>query len=241
MSENKTPAPINPYKALLETCVAGGVSRANQSFLQTLLMTFLAGAYIALGGFLAVRCGLGLSWDQWGSMGKFVFAAVFPLGLILTVICGADLFTGNAMTLTSARINNRVDWLAVLRSWTFAWLGNFIGALFVAYFLVWATGIIFEKVPTAAGVAAMPWAEGLVKLANSKTSLSFGEAFWRGVGCNWLVCLAVYLSYAAKDIAGKFWRCGFRQWPSLRWAWNTASPTCSSFRQPFLPVATRVT
>ena len=49
----------------------------------------------ALGGFLAVRCGLGLSWDQWGSMGKFVFAAVFPLGLILTVICGADLFTGN--------------------------------------------------------------------------------------------------------------------------------------------------
>ena len=107
------------------------------------------------------------------------------------------------MTLTSARINNRVDWLAVLRSWTFAWLGNFIGALFVAYFLVWATGIIFEKVPTAAGVAAMPWAEGLVKLANGKTSLSFGEAFWRGVGCNWLVCLAVYLSYAAKDITGK--------------------------------------
>ena len=76
-----------------------------------------------------------------GSSNKFVFAAVFPLGLILTVICGADLFTGNAMTLTSARINNRVDWLAVLRSWTFAWLGNFIGALFVAYFLVWATGI----------------------------------------------------------------------------------------------------
>ena len=100
MPENKTPAPSNPYKALLETCVAGGVSRANQSFLQTLLMTFLAGAYIALGGFLAVRCGLGLSWDQWGSMGKFVFAAVFPLGLILTVICGADLFTGNAMTVS---------------------------------------------------------------------------------------------------------------------------------------------
>ena len=87
MPDNKTAAPSNPYKALLETCVAGGVSRANQSFLQTLLMTFLAGAYIALGGFLAVRCGLGLSWDQWGSMGKFVFAAVFPLGLILTVIC----------------------------------------------------------------------------------------------------------------------------------------------------------
>lgn len=202
MPEQNTPTP-NAYKALLETCVAGGVSRARQSFLQTLLMTFLAGAYIALGGFLAVRCGLGLSWTDWGSMGKFIFAAVFPLGLILTVICGADLFTGNAMTLAGARYNGRVSWLELLRSWIFAWLGNFIGALFVSYFLVYCTGLIFEKMPAAAGLSAMPWADALVKLANGKTSLSFSEAFWRGVGCNWLVCLAVYLSYAAKDIAGK--------------------------------------
>ncbi len=202
MSENKASVPVNPYKALLETCVAGGLSRARQSFVQTLLLTFLAGAYIALGGFLAVRCGLGLSWAQWGSMGKFVFAAVFPLGLILTVICGADLFTGNAMTLASARINGRVNWLEVLRSWSFAWLGNFLGALFVAYFLVWSTGIIFEKT-SVGSLSVMPWADALVKLANGKTSLSFSEAFWRGVGCNWLVCLAVYLSYAAKEVAGK--------------------------------------
>ena len=202
MSENKASVPVNPYKALLETCVAGGLSRARQSFVQTLLLTFLAGAYIALGGFLAVRCGLGLSWAQWGSMGKFVFAAVFPLGLILTVICGADLFTGNAMTLASARINGPVNWLEVLRSWSFAWLGNFLGALFVAYFLVWSTGIIFEKT-SVGSLAVMPWADALVKLANGKTSLSFSEAFWRGVGCNWLVCLAVYLSYAAKEVAGK--------------------------------------
>lgn len=203
MNNKTTSPPSNPYKTLLETCVAGGVSRAKQSFLQTFLLTFLAGAYIALGGFLAVRCGLGLSWAQWGSMGKFIFAAVFPLGLVLTVICGADLFTGNAMTLTSARYNGRVGWLDVLRSWSFAWVGNFIGALFVAYFLVWSTGIIFEKAPAVAGLSAMPWADALVKLANGKTSLSFEEAFWRAVGCNWLVCLAVYLSYAAKDIAGK--------------------------------------
>lgn len=203
MNDKTSSPPSNPYKALLETCVAGGVSRAKQSFFQTFLLTFLAGAYIALGGFLAVRCGLGLSWAQWGSMGKFIFAAVFPLGLVLTVICGADLFTGNAMTLTSARYNGRVSWLDVFRSWSFAWIGNFIGALFVAYFLVWSTGIIFEKAPAVAGLSAMPWADALVKLANGKTSLSFWEAFWRAVGCNWLVCLAVYLSYAAKDIAGK--------------------------------------
>lgn len=199
MSEINTVAP-NPYKALMQSCVAGGVARAKQSFVQTLLLTFLAGAYIALGGFLAVRCGLALSWNEWGSMGKFIFAAVFPLGLILTVICGADLFTGNAMTLTGARWHGRVGYTDVARSWVFAWVGNFIGALFVAYCLVWATGLIFEKAP---GSGAMPWAETLVKLANGKTSLSFGEAFWRAVGCNWLVCLAVYLSYAAKETAGK--------------------------------------
>lgn len=203
MPEQTNPAPTNPYKALLESSVAGGVGRSKQTFLQTLLLTFLAGAYIALGGFLAVRCGLGLSWTHFESMGKFMFAAVFPLGLILTVICGADLFTGNAMTLASARYNNRVSWLDLLRSWSFAWVGNFLGALFVAYFLVWSTGLIFEKAPSVTGGLFMPWAEALVKLANGKTSLGFGEAFWRGVGCNWLVCLAVYLSYAAKDTAGK--------------------------------------
>lgn len=203
MNEKKPSAPSNPYKSLLEASVAGGISRAKQSLPQTFLLTFLAGAYIALGGFLAVRCGLGLSWAQWGSIGKFIFAAVFPLGLVLTVICGADLFTGNAMTLTSARYNGRISWLDVFRSWGLAWIGNFIGALFVAYFLVWSTGIIFEKTPSAVGLSPMPWADALVKLANGKTSLSFGEAFWRAVGCNWLVCLAVYLSYAAKEVSGK--------------------------------------
>lgn len=209
MSEIKPASPSNPYKALFESCVAGGIARSRQGFMQTLLLTFLAGAYIALGGFLAVRCGLGLSWAQWGSMGKFVFAAVFPLGLILTVICGADLFTGNAMTLTGARCNGSVRWLDVLRSWSFAWIGNFIGALFVAYFLVWSTGIIFEKAPAAAGLSVMPWADALVKLANGKTALPFADAFWRGVGCNWLVCLAVYLGYAAKETAGKMFALWF--------------------------------
>ena len=171
--------------------------------LQTAALTFLAGAYIALGGFLAVRCGLALPWDVWGSMGKFIFAAVFPLGLMLVVICGADLFTGNCMTLAAAGLQKEVGFKASFLSGLYAWIGNFAGALFVAVCMVWATGLIFDKAPAVAGMSAMPWADALVKLANAKTSLGFMEAFWRAVGCNWLVCLAVYAAYAAKEVAGK--------------------------------------
>lgn len=195
--------PSTGYRALLVTAAEGGIGRTRQSMLQTAALTFLAGAYIALGGFLAVRCGLALPWDVWGSMCKFIFAAVFPLGLMLVVICGADLFTGNCMTLAAAGLQKEVGFKASFLSGLYAWIGNFAGALFVAVCMVWATGIIFDKAPAVAGMSAMPWADALVKLANAKTSLGFMEAFWRAVGCNWLVCLAVYAAYAAKEVAGK--------------------------------------
>lgn len=192
----------NGYQALLATAAIGGIGRTKQTALQTAALTFLAGAYIALGGYLAVRCGLALPWDVWGSMGKLVFAAVFPLGLMLVVICGADLFTGNCMTLTAAKTQGEIGIGQSFLSGAYSWIGNFAGALFVAVCLVWASGLIFEKAGIGSA-ATMPWADGLVKLANGKTSLSFMEAFWRAVGCNWLVCLAVYASYAAKEVAGK--------------------------------------
>lgn len=195
--------PSTGYRALLVTAAEGGIGRTRQTLLQTAALTFLAGAYIALGGFLAVRCGLALPWEVWGSMGKFIFAAVFPLGLMLVVVCGADLFTGNCMTLAAARLQKEISIKDSFLSGLYAWLGNFAGALFVAVCMVWATGLIFDKAPAAAGMSSMPWADALVKLANAKTSLGFMEAFWRAVGCNWLVCLAVYAAYAAKEVADK--------------------------------------
>lgn len=183
---------------LIDTAAAGGATRASQTLPATLAMSFLAGAYIALGGFLAVRCGAMLPWEVWGSMGKLVFAMVFPLGLMLTVICGADLFTGNCLSLTAAWERKTVSILEATRSGVLSWIGNFAGALFVAWAMAVASGLIFE---TAGNT--MPWAASLVKLANAKTALPFDEAFWRAVGCNWLVCLAVFAAYSAKDTAGK--------------------------------------
>ena len=190
---------IKSGKELLLTASQSGLSRTKQSPLATAGLTFLAGAYIALGAFLAVRAGLALPWEIWGGMGKLIFASVFPVGLMLVVICGADLFTGNCMTLTLARHDQKITFSQSLCSGFYSWIGNFVGAIFVAYVLVYSSGLIFET--TNGGT--MPWAEGIVKLANSKTNLSFWEAFIRAVGCNWLVCLAVYSAYSANTTSGK--------------------------------------
>ncbi len=200
---------VTGYATLLQTAVNGGISRTRQRPVLTAALTFLAGAYIALGGFLAVRCGLALPWEIWGSMSKFIFAAVFPLGLMLVVLCGADLFTGNCMTLAAARYQKDISIPLAFASGVWAWIGNFAGALFVAVAIVWASRLIFETAPGADGTLVMPWANSLVKLANAKTSLGFWEAFWRAVGCNWLVCIAVYASYAVKDGAGKIFALWF--------------------------------
>ncbi|WP_289077964.1 formate/nitrite transporter family protein, partial [uncultured Parasutterella sp.] len=87
---------------ILDATVRMGASKAGQSPLSRAANTFLAGMYSAIGGFLAIRVGLTLPWETWGGFGKFMFGAVFPLGLMLVVLCGADLFTGSCMTLTTA-------------------------------------------------------------------------------------------------------------------------------------------
>lgn len=187
---------------LLDSIAGGGSNRTKQGFAATFALTFLAGAYVALGGFLAIRCASALPLDIWGSMTKLIFAAVFPLGLMLVVICGADLFTGNCMSLAAAVYHKKISIAAACKSIAYSWGGNFIGALFVAYFMAYASGLIFETMKVG-GQVTMPWANSIVSIANGKCALSFGDAFWRAVGCNWLVCLAVYAAAAAEDISGK--------------------------------------
>lgn len=187
---------------ILDSIVGGGVSKTKQTFVATCGLTFLAGAYIALGGFLAIRCAAALPLNIWGSMAKVVFASVFPLGLMLVIVCGADLFTGNCMSLAAAKYHKDISVFSLCKSGVYSWIGNFIGALFVAYFMAYASGLIFETMKVG-GQSTMPWANSVVGIANGKCTLSFWDAFWRAVGCNWLVCLAVYAAAAAEDIGGK--------------------------------------
>ena len=143
---------------ILNATVSMGVSKANQCWIARAANTLLAGMYIAIGGFLAIRIGLALPWEQWGGMSKLIFGAVFPLGLMLVVLCGADLFTGSCMTLATAQAKQKISFGQTVFTLATSWLGNFAG---------------------------------------------FTEALLRGVGCNWLVCLAVFAAAASTETIGK--------------------------------------
>ena len=193
----KSPAQVR------EAMVNGGKAKVQQTVLVTLLLAFLAGAYIAFGGLLAIRATASMPVEVWGSLAKFAFGAVFPVGLILVIIAGADLFTGNCMTVPSAIASGEARVGGLIKSWSLSWTGNLVGSLFVAFFLAYGTGLILEPVKVGQTITSMPWAASAIKMANLKTGLDFDVAFWRAVGCNWLVCLAVWVAAASEDVVGK--------------------------------------
>jgi len=186
-----------------EAMVNGGKGRTQQTVLVTLLLAFLAGAYIAFGGALAIRATGQLPPEIWGSLSKFIFGAVFPVGLVLVLVAGADLFTGNCMTVPTALYCGEATIFGLARSWVLAWVGNLIGSLFVAYFLCYTTGLLMEPIKVGDTIKNLPWAITAVKIANAKTGMTFAAAFWKAVGCNWLVCLAIWVAAASEDVVGK--------------------------------------
>jgi len=166
-----------------------------QPLSRTLVLSLLAGFYIAFGAELATvvtsdateHLGLGLS--------RLLGGSVFSLGLMLVVICGAELFTGNSL-LTKTALHGQLPWRKIAENWTVVILGNLAGSLFFAWLMfhsqLWQAGRI---------------AEHAVAIAAAKTDLSFGVALIRGILCNWLVCLAVFMAAAARDIPGKILAC----------------------------------
>jgi formate transporter len=172
-----------------------GCAKAELDAGRLMLLGFLAGAYIAFGGLLAVIVGGGVAGigSENPGLQRFIFAAVFPVGLMLVVIAGAELFTGNAATCIPAALSRRVAWRAVLRNWTLSYAGNLAGSLVVAYFLTYLTGLLSHG----------PWLASIVSIAESKVSQDFGILLLKGIGCNWLVCLGVWLAVSADDVAGK--------------------------------------
>lgn len=167
---------------------------------QLLVLGLLAGAFIAFGGFLAIIVGKGVNTEMLGvGISKFMFAAVFPVGLMLVVIAGSELFTGNCGVITPSWIKGFASWQGLLKNWVTVYIGNLIGSLFVAYFLAYLTGL----------TSADPYLSATQAIAERKVGLSFVQSFFRGLGCNWLVCLAVWLALASDDIAGKIWAIWF--------------------------------
>jgi len=191
-----------------KACVGLAALKEKAPLSNLILLGFLAGAYIAFGGLLAevVTGGFAAAGGPIG-LQKLIFGAVFPVGLILVVIAGSELFTGNCMYMPFGLLTGKSSWFGLARNWAWSWVFNLVGALFVAYFLAVASGIL----------AVDPWAAGALTIAKTKAlggasfvaagkataSLTWMQVFWRAIGCNWLVCLAVYLGIASDDIIGK--------------------------------------
>lgn len=170
-----------------------GVAKATSPWFTVFVLGILAGSYIGFGGLLSTAVTFDVA-AKWGiGFSKILAGAAFSVGLMLVVIAGAELFTGNNLMVSSVMIKE-ITFSTMLKRWGIVFLANFIGSMIIAFVFyfsgLWKTG------DGALGVAA-------VKIAYTKTALSFGEALWRGIGCNWLVCLAVWMALAARQIIGK--------------------------------------
>jgi formate/nitrite transporter len=171
------------------------LKKVKQPISKTLILGFLAGVYIAMGGLLSLLIGSGFpEWsDNNPGLQKLLAGAMFPIGLILVVFAGAELFTGNNATLIPGVLNKQYSWGAVAKNWALVWLSNFVGAVFFAYIMVYLTGVIADN----------PWHSAIIRIAEAKTSMPWHVVFIKGIGANWLVCLAVWLGLSARSAAGK--------------------------------------
>jgi formate/nitrite transporter len=169
------------------------VGKATSPWLTVLVLGILAGAYIGFGGLLSTTVTFDLAAKLGVGFTKFMGGAVFSVGLMLVVIAGAELFTGNNLMVTST-LAREITFGIMLRRWALVYVANFIGSVILAalFYLsgLWKTG------GGALGASA-------VQIAYAKVGLGFGEALFRGIGCNWLVCLAVWMALAARQTVGK--------------------------------------
>lgn len=168
-----------------------GINKSQMPILQIILLGILAGAYIGFGAmfYTIVKSDGQLSF----AVSQLLCGLVFSLGLILVSISGAELFTGNNLLLL-AWSNNKITAQSVLKNWTLIIFANLVGALVLAYIIYWSghTAMNNGKI-----------AETYVKIANGKASLSFISAFLKGILCNILVCLSVWMAYAGQTIVDK--------------------------------------
>jgi len=187
---------LTPKEIALALCDVGA-TKAKLSISQMMVLGIFAGIFIGFGAQGAITVGQTLTQIDVG-LQKFAFAGVFPVGLMMVVICGAELFTGNNL-MTLGCINCRYKISDVVRNWFFVYVANFIGSVLLAL-IVANTGLV--EAGTPAGDLA-------VSIATKKVSIGFMPAILRGILCNMLVVLAVWMATGARDVIGKIFACWF--------------------------------
>lgn len=181
-----------PPAAVARKAEEVGEAKVGLSAANTLALGVLAGAFIALGAIFATTVTAGGASLPYG-VSRLLAGVAFSLGLILVVVAGAELFTGNNL-IVMAWASRRVSTARLLRNWTLVYVGNFAGAIATA-------GILYVGKQYTFGKGAV--GEQALSIASGKTSLGFVQAIALAAFCNALVCLAIWLAYSAHSVADK--------------------------------------
>jgi len=166
---------------------ASGVKRASISLTTLLVLSVMAGAFVSFGAVFATTVSAGAADLPYGIV-RLLVGLVFSAGLIMVIIGGAELFTGNNL-LVMAWASKKVTTRAVLLNWVLSFAGNFVGAIVTAVLMFYTTQYTFGG--GSVGLAAL-------NIANAKTSLAFIPALTLGIMCNALVCVAVWMCFSAR-------------------------------------------
>jgi formate transporter len=193
------PAPAPPERhfftprEVADEVVSIGKAKCAANTLQLTLLGILAGVYIGFGAQLCTMVTHDATAHIGTGLAKFVGGSVFTVGLMFVVLAGAELFTGNCLILTAV-LTGGCTTRGMMRNWAIVYIANFAGSLLLAAILyecgLWKTGSY------AVGAA-------VIRTAAAKVNLSFSEAFFRGIACNWLVCLAIWLAVGGRDTVSK--------------------------------------
>lgn len=170
--------------------IATGKNKVNTPIGKMLLLAILAGAFIAVGGIASTTAAVSI---PLASVSKLVSACIFPGGLTMVLLAGSELFTGNCL-LTIPLLEKEITISGMLKNWIVVYIGNLIGSIAIAAAVVFSHQISLFDHALAVSV---------ISTAAAKCALPFSDALIKGILCNFLVCIAVWISFAAKDVAGK--------------------------------------
>lgn len=183
-----------------------GIHKANLSVFKMILLGIFAGIFISFAGIASTTAACSISSP---SIAKLVSAIIFPAGMAMVLIAGSELFTGNNLIIIAV-LEKKLPIYKMLKNWLFVYIGNFIGAALVSFL------VVYGHTPDLFGSNL---AQNIVNTGAAKLNLRMSDAFIRGILCNILVCIAIWMSFAAKNVPGKlltsFWPvmlfvlCGF--------------------------------
>jgi formate/nitrite transporter len=174
---------------------ASGIYKSLLPAFRFIVIAILGGAFIAAGGLLSVTVAGGMTGIGAANPGlvKFIAGALFPVGLIMVSITGADLFTSDCTAFTLPLLERKLRFVSFLKLLCLSYVFNFAGTQIMAYMLSSGLGYFAED----------PWKSYLHHYTEAKVYQPWAAVFVKGIGANWLVCLGMFMGYAAKDITGK--------------------------------------